>query len=372
MSPIQIAAQPRAPRQIATTTSSSSSTQVWAGVDTHQLTHHVAVIDAAHTQLGHAQFPACQAGYADLVAYVNRFGTVAAYGIESTGSYGAGLTRHLLTQIAGVEVFEVDRPEKSTRIKHGKSDPVDAYSAAVQVCTGRAVGRAKLTTGAVEALRALKVPRDGAVKDRTRAYSQLRDLITTAPGSLKDDLIGLTGKQRAAKALAMRPDLTQINDPVQATKHAMQRLARRIRFLDGEIAVADQQIHQLTKMLVPSLLAMRQVGPQTAAQLVITAGQNIDRMTSEAAFAKLAGVAPLPASSGKNNTRHRLNRGGDRQANAALYLIVVGRMKNHPETLTYIERRRGEGMSNPEIIRCLKRHLARHIYRALRTDLMTP
>ncbi|MCW2813143.1 MAG: family transposase [Nocardioides sp.] len=339
---------------------------VWAGVDTHQLTHHVAVIDATHSQLGHAQFPASQAGYADLVAYVNGFGTAGAYGIESTGSYGAGLTRHLLTQIAGVEVFEVDRPEKSTRLKHGKSDPIDAYSAAVQVHTGRAAGRPKLTTGAVEALRALKVPRDSAVKDRTRAYSQLRDLITTAPGALKDDLIGLTGKQRVAAALAMRPDLTQISDPVQATGHALQAVARRITFLDAEIAAADKHIHQLTKLLVPSLLAMRQVGPQTAAQLVITAGQNIERMTSEAAFAKLAGVAPLPASSGKTSTRHRLNRGGDRQANAALYLIIVGRMKNHPETIAYVDRRRAQGMSNPEIIRCLKRHLARSTYRALK------
>lgn len=373
MSATQIVAQPRGRGATSTTVSKTPSRRrVWAGVDTHQLTHHVAVIDAAQSPLGDAQFPASQAGYRDLVAYLAGFGEVVAVGIESTGSYGAGLTRHLLTSQISAEVFEVPRPEKSTRVKQGKSDPIDAQSAAVQVRTSRATGRPKVRTGIVESLRALKVPRDGAVKDRTRAYSQLRDLITTAPGTLKDDLITLTGKQRVARVLAMRPGTTGLSDPVHATKHALQALARRITYLDTEIKATDQQIARLTRQVCPELLAMRQVGPQTAAQLVITAGQNIDRMRTEATFAKLVGVAPLPASSGKNNTRHRLNRGGDRHANSALYMIIVGRMKDHPETLAYTQRRTAQGMSTPEIIRCLKRHLARSVYRALKHDLMTP
>ena len=349
--------------------------RVTVGVDTHQLTHTAALLDSHHRRLGHQEFPATTTGYQDLLTWAAGHGQLDGFGVESTGSYGAGLTRHLLasqqTELRSAEIFEVNRPEKATRVKHGKSDPIDAYSAAEQVLTGRACNRPKLKTGVVEAIRAVKVPRDAAVKNRTAAFGQLRDLITAAPGALHDDLIGLTARGRVTKALAMRPDPTQIADPVHATRHALRALARRIKALDLEIAEADKILTRLTKQAAPSLIAMRQVGPQTAAQLLITAGQNIDRMTSEATFAKLTGVAPLPASSGKT-TRHRLNRGGDRQANSALYMIIVGRMRNHPETRAYVARRRAQGKTNPEIIRCLKRHLARSIYKALRDDLMTP
>jgi transposase len=345
---------------------------VVVGVDTHQQTHHAAVVDLDGRRLGDRGFAATRTGYDELLAWArshSKDGALARVGVESTGSYGAGLTRRLLVE--GIDLYEVARPEKATRVKHGKSDPVDAYSAAEQVRTGRASGRPKLTTGVVESLRMLKVPRDSAVRERTRAYCQLRDLITAAPTPIHDALINLTGKQRVARAVRMRCDPARLHDPIQAAKYALRSIAQRIQVLDTEIAAADKQITRLVAQTVPTLLAMRQVGPQTAAQLVISAGQNIDRMRSEAAFAKLAGVAPLPASSGKTN-RHRLNRGGDRHANSALYMIVVGRMKDHPETRAYIERRAAQKMTNAEIIRCLKRHLARTIYRALRTDLMTP
>jgi len=346
-----------------------STRQVVVGVDTHQLTHHVAVIDTAGNRIEDREFPANTAGCRELVGYVTALGRVRAYGVESTGSYGAGLTRYLLS--VGAEVYEVTRPERSTRVKAGKSDPIDAYSAAEQVRAGRALGRPKIKTGIVEALRTVKIPRDSAVKERARVYSQIRDLVTTAPAPIHDALIGRTARQRVTIAAAYRPDLARLDEPAQAIKHALRALARRVQALDSEIAEADKLITALTKQAVPTLLAMTQVGPQTAARLVITAGQNIERMRSEAAFAKLTGVAPLPASSGKTS-RHRLNRGGDRQANSALYMVIVGRMRNHPETLIYAQRRRAQGLSNPEIIRCLKRHLARSIYRALRTDLMTP
>jgi transposase len=346
-----------------------SRTQLVVGVDTHQLTHHAAVIDSTRARICDREFPATAAGYRELVAFATGLGQISSYGVESTGSYGAGLTRHLLG--AGADVYEVTRPEKSTRVLAGKSDPIDAYSAAEQVLTGRAGGRPKIKTGIVEALRAVKIPRDSAVKERTAAYSQIRDLVTTAPTTIHDTMIGCTARQRVKIAAAYRPDTTRLADPAQATRHALRALARRVQALDAEIAEADKIITALTRKAVPTLLAMIQVGPQTAAQLVITAGQNIDRMHSEAAFAKLCGVAPLPASSGKT-TRHRLNRGGDRHANSALYMIITGRMKAHPETLAYVQRRRARGHSNPEIIRCLKRHLARSIYRTLRNDLMTP
>lgn len=346
----------------------TSTARVVVGVDTHQLTHTAAVIDTRHRRLGDRQFAATGAGYRELVKWAGRHGVIQRIGVESTGSYGAGLATHLLTQ--GHDVVEVNRPEKATRVKQGKSDPVDAYSAAEQTLTGRATARAKVKTGVVEAIRTIKVPRDVAVKNRTAAHNQLRDLLTTAPTVIHDELIGLSSRQRVTKALAMRPDPARMTDPSHATRHALRALARRIKDLDAEIAEADKILATLTRQAAPSLLAMRQVGPQIAAQLIITAGQNVERMTSEASFAKLCGVAPLPASSGKT-TRHRLNRGGDRHANSALYLVVIGRMKNHPETRAYLERRRAEGLSNPELIRCLKRHLARHVYRALKDDLMT-
>jgi transposase len=345
-------------------------TQVlYAGVDTHQRTHHVALIDTEQQRWGDREFPATAAGYRALLDWIHEHGPLQAVGVESTGSYGAGLTRHLLAE--GIEVYEVNGPEKTTRVTAGKSDPIDAYSAAEQVRSGRATARPKIKTGIVEAIRAVKIPRDSAVKERTRAYAQIRDLVTTAPTVIHDALIGATARRRVAFAAAYRPDPSRLEDPTQATKLALRTLAHRVQHLDTEIAAADKTIKALTTQACPRLLAMRQVGPQSAAQLVITAGQNIDRMRSEAAFAKLTGVAPLPASSGKT-TRHRLNPGGNRQANSALYMIVIGRMRNHPETITYLQRRRTEGLSNPEIIRSLKRHLARAVYRALRDDLMTP
>ena len=356
-------------------TAINTSTQViTGGVDTHQVTHHAAVVDEQLRPVADREFPATAAGYVQLLDWMASFGLVASVGVESTGSYGAGLARHLLA--AGVDVHEIQRPEKKTRHTVGKSDALDAYSAARQAATGTADGRLlglpKTTTGAVESIRLIKVPRDSAVKQRTAAYSQLRDLVTTAPGAIHDELIGLTGHQRVRKAAGYRPDPTRLHEPVQAAKRGLRDLARRIQGLDLEIAAADKDLARLTARVVPSLLAMRQVGPQTAAQLVITAGENITRMRTEATFAKLCGVAPLPASSGKQGTRHRLNRGGDRRANSMLYLIVVGRMKNHPPTQAYVQRRLAEGKTKPEIIRCLKRHLARGIYRALKTDLTTP
>jgi transposase len=340
---------------------------ITVGVDTHQRTHHAVVVDAGGGRLADREFPATEAGYAALRDWAQRRGPVQRYGVESTGSYGAGLTRHLLG--AGARVVEVDRPEVAARYRDGKSDPLDALSAARAAASGRANGTPKTTTGTVEALRLLKVPRDGAVKDRTRAYNQMRDLITTAPAPLHDELITLTGPVRVARAARLRPDPARISEPVQAAKLALRTLARRIQALNSDITTADRLINRLTADVVPSLRAMRQVGPQCAARLAITAGQNIDRMSTAARFAKLTGVAPLPAGSGKHSNRHRLNHGGDRHANSALHIIVIGRLKDDPETQAICSRRRAEGKTKPEIIRCLKRHLANRIYRALRTDL---
>lgn len=339
------------------------------GVDTHQRTHHAALIDTHGRRLDDREFRANARGYDELLAWAAARGPVAAAGIESSGAYGAGLTQALL--VAGVDVYEVARSEKAVRYQRGKSDPIDAESAARQVLAGTARGRAKIKTGIIEAIRTIKVTRDSAVKDRTRAYSQLRDLATTGPESIRSELLALTTSARVAKAAAYRPDATRLADPAQMIKHALRTLARRIQALDAEIAEADQLLQPLVAQAVPTLLALPQVGVQIAAQLAITAGENIDRMRSETAFAKLTGTAPIPASSGKSTGRMRLNRGGDRQANAALYMIVIGRLRNHPPTLAYLQRRSTENLTKRDLIRCLKRYVARETYHALHHDLMT-
>ncbi len=351
-------------------TATRCETQViTVGVDTHQLVHHAAIVDSRLGSVADREFPATSGGFADLVDWMSRYGQVSRVGVESTGSYGAGLTRHLIG--AGVEVCEIQCPATSTRRREGKSDVVDAYSAARQAATGNPdrLGMPKLSTGVVESIRLLKVPRDSAVKQRTAAYSQLRDLITTAPTPIREDLLTKTGKQRVARAIGYRPDPARLDDPTQAAKKSLRALATRIRALDIEIRDADKDLTKLTQRVAPTVLAMPQVGVQSTAQLLITAGQNIDRMRTEATFAKLCGVAPLPATSGKTTTRHRLNRGGDRQANSALYMIIIGRLANDPATRAYRTRRTTEGKTTNEIIRCLKRHLARSIYRALKHDL---
>lgn len=343
------------------------SAGVVVGVDTHQRTHHAVALDLTGRVLGDRQFAASPAGARALIGWARGFGPVDRFGVESTGSYGAGLTRDLLA--AGLSVLEV-QPDTTHRARTGKSDALDAHAAAVTVLSGRATAIPKLTTGVVESIRLLKTTRDGAVKASTAALGQLRDLATTAPEPIRTDLLALSGPQRVKLAGNYRPDPTRIAEPVQAAKLAARALARRITALQAEVTDCDHHLDQLTAELVPTLRALPQVGPQIAAQLVITAGQNIDRMHSEAAFARLTGTAPIPASSGKTN-RMRLSRGGDRQANSALHLMVIGRLGHHPETQAYAERHQATDRSRRDIIRSLKRYAARQTYRALKTDLLT-
>ena len=352
-----------------TPTDNPTTLSVVMGVDTHQRTHHACVLDATGRRLADREFEASAEGYRALLRWAKTFGTVTAAGVESTGSYGAGLAQHLMSE--RVSVYEVSRPDKTTRARQGKSDAIDAESAARQVLAGTATGLPKTKTGIVEAIRAVKIPRDSAVKDRGRAACQMRDLVTAAPDPIRAELLGHSTRQRVARAAGYRPDRTRLEDPLQATKHALRALARRILELDAEIDEADRALAVLVPRAVPTLLRLHRVGIQSAAQLAITAGQNIARMRSEAAFAKLTGVAPIPASSGKTH-RHRLNRGGDRQANSTLHLIIIGRLKDHQPTRAYMARRHNDRFSKRDAIRCLKRYLARETYQALKTDLLTP
>ncbi|HEX6681164.1 MAG TPA: IS110 family transposase [Candidatus Limnocylindrales bacterium] len=300
-----------------------TSRVVIGGVDTHGQTHHAAVIDDVGRQLDDREFPASPAGYRALAEWLGAHGTLTGIGVEGTGSYGAGLARHLRT--IGLTVVEVDRSDRKSRRAHGKSDPLDAYAAARAVLSGTATGMPKLRDGRVESIRALRVARSSAVKARSQASNQIKTLIITGPAELRERLRHLPTTKIITVCARLRPG-HHLDDPDQATKTALRRLARRHQQLSDEITEADQEIAQLVAETTPELLSLRGVGPEVAGQLLTTAGDNPDRITSEAAFAHLCGEAPVPA-----------------------------------------RRRTQEGLSKPEIIRCLKRYVAREIYHVLTT-----
>lgn len=341
---------------------SGNQVEVAAGVDTHQDTHTAAVVDTAGRLLGHRQFRADGAGYVGLLAWLRSFGAVLVVGIEGTGAYGAGLARHLRTQ--GVVMAEIDRPDRKTRRSAGKSDPIDAEAAARAALAGVRTGVPKQRGGRVEALRNLRVARRSAVDQRADCMRRIKTLIITAPEELRERLRGLPKQQLLNSCAGLRPDTTRVDEPDQATKVALRALARRYGALTEEIADLDALIEPLVVAINPDLLDLNGVGADVAGQLLVTAGENTQRLRSEAAFAMLCGVAPIPASSGKTH-RHRLNRGGDRQANAALYRIVLCRLRWDPRTQAYMARRTTQGLSKKDIIRCLKRLIAREIYYAL-------
>jgi transposase len=221
--------------------------------------------------------------------------------------------------------------------------------------------------GIVESIRALRTARRGAVKARTAAINQLKALLVTAPASLREALDGRSTPALVAVCARLRPDQTALADPAHATKAALVVVAQRIQLLEAEITLADQRLATLVGRAAPRLLQLLAIGNDHAGQLLTTAGQHPERLRGEAAFAHLCGVAPIPASSGKTR-RHRLHRGGDRDANKALHLAVVVRMRFCPRTRAYVERRTKEGLSKPEIMRCVKRYLAREVYHALVAD----
>ncbi|WP_250036760.1 IS110 family transposase [Paractinoplanes maris] len=343
--------------------------QVVGGVDTHGKFHHAAVIDDTGRQLADQQFPATQAGYQLLLLWLRRAGRLVKVGVEGTGSYGAGLARYLSD--AGVQVVEVDRPDRKARRRQGKSDPLDAYAAARAVLSGRATGVPKTRTGPVESIRLLRAGRRAAVKARTAAINQLRASLTCGPQQLREQMQGLTQADLVQRCAALAFDENRLADPLEAARAALADLAEQIRSLNVRIARADRRLGKLVTAIAPALSAVHGVGTDVAGQLLTTAGDNPERLRSEAALAHLCGVAPIPASSGRID-RHRLNRGGDRAANSALFIIALVRMRSHAATRAYVEKRTRDGLNKKEIIRCLKRYIVREIYTALMTDLTSP
>ncbi len=355
--------------------------EVTGGVDTHADVHVAAALDPVGRELGWASFPTTAAGYAALTDWLEGFGPIGTVGVEGTGVYGAGLTRALTA--AGIAVVEVDRPDRKARRDHGKSDPLDAYAAARAALSGRATGTPKTRDGAVEMIRALRVARTSAVKAKAVALTQLKALIKTAPEALRAQLRDLDGAALLATCAGLRPARGPapatspfakrkprpgvLTDPTAATKRALASLARRITLLETELGDLDDDLEPIITAAAPTLLGLFGVGLDVAGQLLVTAGDNPERLHNEAAFAHLCGVAPIPASSGKTN-RHRLNRGGDRHANHALWRIAMSRLRYDPATQAYRDRRAAEQKTNKDIMRCLKRYIAREVFTAIRAD----
>jgi len=337
---------------------STMTTDVVIGVDTHKDVHVAVALDFLGARLATTTIPVGAKGYQALDTWAAALGPIRAFGIEGTGSYGSGLSRFLRKH--GHVVLEVSRPNRQLRRQKGKSDAVDAENAARVVLAGQATGQPKSGTGTAEMIRHLKVARDTAVRGRTQAMQTLKALIVSAPDALREELERATGRMALLRRLAaMRPG--PLTSTLASAKTSLRAIARRWLALDAEIREHDVHLGALTTARAPELLKAYGMGTDTAAEMLLVVGDNPERIHSEAAFAKLCGACPIPASSGKTN-RHRLNRGGNRQANATLYRVVIVRLRGHQPTLDYVRRRTAEGKSKAEIIRCLKRYVAREIY----------
>ena len=298
-----------------------------------------------------------------MLAWMRSFAPVQRIGVECTGSYGAGLLRYL--QQAGVEVLEVTAPDRTDRRKRGKGDTMDAENAAHAAFSNIRTVTPKSRNGMVESLRVLIVCRKSAVAARRVALQMIRMNIISAPDELRDELRKMTRMQLVRTLAAWRPDVTNYRNVVSAYRIAFKSLARRYIELHDEISDLDGMITSIVDELAPGLVERNSIGYQSASQLLITAGDNPDRLRSEASFAALCGVNPIPASSGQTK-RHRLNRGGDRASNSALHIVAIGRLRTEQRTQDYAQKRRAEGLSKLETIRCIKRYIAREVYYIMR------
>lgn len=338
----------------------NAATAVVLGVDTHKDVHAAAVLNPLGAVLGSRCFPTTASGYRELLRWAQGFGQLRQAGVECTGTFGKALARHLRSN--DVEVIEVNQPDRGERRRRGKTDTIDAEAAARAVLSGRATAAAKSSDGAVEMLRLFKLAKASAIKSRTQAINQLKNVLVAADPQLRDQLTALTTKAlvRRCAELPAQPGANVAG----ATRYTLRLLAHRIQQLSAEIAELNQHLTETIGQHMPKLLQQKGIGPDCAAELLIAAGDNPDRLHHEGSFAALCGVSPVEASSG-NTQRRRLNRGGNRNANSALYLIVVTRLRCCPRTRAYVERRTTEGLSKRDIIRCLKRYIAREIYRNL-------
>lgn len=326
------------------------------GVDTHKDVHVAAILTIAGVLLATHSFATTHDGYAATLVWAHRFGDVNAAGIECTGSYGSALMKFLQTQ--NVKVFEVNQPDRALRRKAGKTDAVDAEAAARAVIAGRSLATPKTGIGAAEELRQMRLVKSSAVKARTTAINQLKGLVVGAEPALRDQLRALTTKALGRACALLLPSTVE--------RMLMSELATRIHHLSEQLSRLETAMTRTVTACAPELLARPGVGYDSAAALLIAVGDNPERMKNEASFAALCGVSPVEFSSGKT-TKRRLNRGGNRQANAALYRIVLTRIRWDETTQNYLQNRTEKGKSKRDVIRCLKRYLAREIFTILKT-----
>jgi transposase len=344
------------------TTMTSADRFVTGGVDTHRDFHVAAALDQRGAVLGTAQFATTAKGYRSLLSWLAGFGTVEVVGVEGTGSYGAALARYLAE--SDVRVIEVGRPNRQVRRRHGKTDVVDAIAAARAVQSGDATATPKSHDGPVEALRALKMVQRSARKARTQALNQLHALVLTAPEELRGKLRGRKNRDliTTCAAFRVRAEDDSLNSILRLS---MRELAQRILLLEEQNRTVRDRMHRITTELAPELVAKTGIGPDTATTLLITAGDNPARLSHEKSFAALVGASPIPVNSGQIQGRVRLNRGGDRDANSALWRIAIVRLATDQETRDYVAKRQAEGKTKSEAIRCLKRYIAREVFNAL-------
>lgn len=335
--------------------------QIVIGVDTHKWEHVAVALNGVGRRLGGITVPATAGGYRAMLEWALSVGIVAMFGIEGTGSYGSGLSRFLRRN--GHTIIEVSRPpRKGERRLSGKSDPIDAEHAARAVLSGKASAIPKLGEGAVETIRLVKIARDGAVRAQSQTMITLKSLLVTAPDELRGELEGLSDFKLVTATAALVG--SHRGDAASAVRHVLAALAGRWLHLHEEVKTHTTVLKELTQAAAPNLVAAFGIGPDIAAELLVTAGTNTSRIHSEAAFAKMCDACPIPASSGTTK-RHRLNRGGNRQANAALYRAVIVRMRWHAPTIAYVQKRTADGLTKREVIRCLKRFVAREAYHLL-------
>jgi transposase len=330
------------------------------GVDTHKHAHVAVALDQVGAVIGEITIPVDRAGYAHLQQWAVELGEQVKFGIEGTGSYGAGLTSFLRRH--GHLVLEVNRPDRRLRYLQGKTDTIDAESAARAVLSGAVTTVPKTADGTVEMIRQIKIAKDTAVKARSQAIITLKTILVNTPAELREELEPLNDRELLERCRELRYE--SMDAPSDAARYTLRALAQRHRALDHEVRLHERVLATLTDRAAPALTSRFGIAEDSAAELLLVVGDNPERIRSEAALAKLCGACPIPASSGKTS-RHRLNRGGHRQANAALHRILIVRMRFHEPTIAYVTRRTAEGKTKKEILRCLKRLLIREIYQII-------
>jgi transposase len=333
------------------------------GVDTHKDQHVAVALNELGVRLGELSVPANREGYATLLAWSRELGEPRIFGVEGCGSYGTGLYQFLRRN--AVLVTEVSRPaRKGERRLNGKSDVIDAEHAAKEALSGRPLTLPKTSNGSIESIRLVRIARKMAVKMQVTSIITLKATLINASDEMRAELEPLSDYKLivACSELSANGDLT---NPVVAMNYTLRSLARRWLEIHDEVKLHSKHLAKLVELTAPALVDAFGIGPDIAGELLVAAGDNTDRIRSESAFAKLCGVAPIPASSGKTSGRYRINRGGNRQANSALYRAVIVRMRWHEPTIAYVKKRTAEGLSKRDIIRCLKRYLVREVYRLL-------